>query len=297
MQCLNPKEPGNYKIIVSLYFDELNGSRGALDNLITLSIYRKSDNKKMTDIPIALTNQNPVIYTNPACATLRSLKTTLLQYVKVIELLPQNYDDPEGYYIVWERCCRNNDIDNIVNPGGAGMVFYVEFPPLIHKGKPFVNSTPQFQFLNGEYVCRNEVFEINYDAIDGDGDVLKYSLVTPYNGFSNPNDPRAANKPSSSYPIVVWANGSDNANQIPGNPSLTVQSQKGILNVKASSLGLHVISVLCEEYRNGERIGGVRRDFQFLVVDCANNSPAPHTISLGSQPLATSVTFCEGTEV
>ena len=119
MQCLNPKEPGNYKIIVSLYFDELNGSRGALDNLITLSIYRKSDNKKMTDIPIALTNQNPVIYTNPACATLRSLKTTLLQYVKVIELLPQNYDDPEGYYIVWERCCRNNDIDNIVNPKAA----------------------------------------------------------------------------------------------------------------------------------------------------------------------------------
>jgi gliding motility-associated-like protein len=297
MLCLNPKEPGNYKITVSLYFDELNGNAGALDNSITLSIFRKSDNMKMMDIPITLTNRNPVIYTNPACATLRSLKTTLLQYVKIVELLPQNYDDPQGYYMVWERCCRNSDIDNILYPIGAGMVFYVEFPPLIRNGKPFVNSTPQFQPLNGEYVCRNEVFEINYDAIDSDGDVLKYSLVTPYNGFTNYDNPNAPNRPSSNYPTVVWINGSDDANQIPGSPPLTVHSQKGVLNVKATNLGLHVISVLCEEFRNGERIGGVRRDFQFLVVDCANNAPAPHTISLASQPTATTVTFCEGTEV
>jgi gliding motility-associated-like protein len=297
MQCLNPKEPGNYKITVSLYFDDLNGSLGALDNSITITIFRKSDNKRMLDIPINLTDRNPVIYTNPACATLRSLKTSVLRYIKVIELLPKTYDDPAGYYIVWERCCRNNDIDNIFNAKWAGMVFYVEFPPLIHNDKPFVNSTPVFQQLNGEYVCRNEVFEINYDAVDLDGDVLKYTLVTPYNGFTTPDRIKGQDFGSSDYPPVVWTNGSDVNNQIPGNPSLTVHPQKGVLNVKASSLGLHVISVLCEEFRNGVRIGGVRRDFQFLVVDCANNVPAQHTISLGSQPTATEVTFCEGIEV
>ena len=297
MQCLNPKEPGNYKITVSLYFDDINGSPTALDNLITVVIFRKSDNKKMFEIPIALTNRNPVIYTNPACATLRSLRTSVLHYIKIIELLPKNYDDPEGYYMVWERCCRNADIDNIQRPIGAGMVFYMEFPPLIRNGKPFVNSTPVFQQLNGEYVCRNESFEINYDAVDLDGDVLKYSMVTPYNGFTNYDNPNLPTQGSSNYPPVVWINGSDIDNQIPGNPSLSVHSQKGILNVKANNLGLHVISVLCEEFRNGERIGAVRRDFQFLVVDCANNVPAAHTISLASQPTITEVTFCEGTEV
>jgi gliding motility-associated-like protein len=297
MQCLNPKEPGNYKITVSLYFDDLNGSNGALDNSITITIFRKSDNLRMLDIPINLTDRNPVIYTNPACATLRSLKTSVLRYIKVVELLPKTYDDPAGYYIVWERCCRNNDIDNIVNAKAAGMVFYVEFPPLIHNDKPFVNSTPVFQQLNGEYVCRNEIFEINYDAVDLDGDVLKYTLVTPYNGFTSPDRIKGQDFGSSNYPVVVWTNGSDINNQIPGNPGLTVHPQKGVLNVKASGLGLYVISVICEEFRNGERIGGVRRDFQFLVVDCANNVPAAHTISLASQPAATEVTFCEGTEV
>ncbi|MEY4540096.1 MAG: hypothetical protein RLZZ306_1853, partial [Bacteroidota bacterium] len=297
MQCLNPKEPGNYKITVSLYFDDINGSPTALDESIIISIFRKSDNKKMVDIPINLTSRNPVIYTNPACATLRSLRTSVLKYIKIIELLPNTYDDPEGYYIVWERCCRNADIDNIQNAKDAAMVFYLEFPPLIFKGKPFVNSTPVFQQLNGEYVCRNEVFEINYDAIDLDGDVLKYSMVTPYNGFTNPNRTTGQLEGSSNYPLITWVNGSDIDNQIPGNPSLTVNSQKGVLNVKASNLGLHVISVLCEEFRNGERIGAVRRDFQFLIVDCANNVPAAHTISLASQPTITEVTFCEGTEV
>lgn len=297
MQCLNPKEPGNYKITVSLYFDDLNGSIDALDESILVAIFRKSDNKKMLDIPINLTNRNPVIYTNPACATLRSLKTSVLKYIKIVELLPNTYDDPEGYYIVWERCCRNRDIDNIDNPRNAGMVFYVEFPPLIRNGNPFVNSTPAFQQLNGEYVCRNEIFEINYDAVDLDGDLLKYTLVTPYNGFLDDLDPRGATRGSSNYPLIKWIKGSDINNQIPGNPSLTVHPQKGVLNVRANNLGLHVISVLCEEFRNGERIGGVRRDFQFLVVDCANNVPAAHTISLASQPTITEVTFCEGTEV
>jgi gliding motility-associated-like protein len=297
MQCLNPKEPGNYKITVSLYFDDINGNITALDNLITVVIFRKSDNKKMFEIPIALTNRNPVIYTNPACATLRSLKTSVLHYIKIVELLPKTYDDPAGYYMVWERCCRNNDIDNIQNPKGAGMVFYVEFPPLIRNGKPFVNSTPVFQQLNGEYVCRNEIFEINYDAVDLDGDVLKYSMVTPYNGFTDYNYPNAPAQGSSNYPVITWVNGSDIDKQIPGNPPLSVHPDKGVLNVRASNLGLHVISVLCEEYRNGERIGAVRRDFQFLVVDCANNVPAAHTISLASQPTITEVTFCEGTEV
>ncbi|MCU0470354.1 MAG: gliding motility-associated C-terminal domain-containing protein [Arcicella sp.] len=297
MQCLNPKEPGNYKIIVSLYFDDLNGSITALDNNITVVIFRKSDNLKMMEIPIALTSRVPVIYTNPACATLRSLKTSLLQYVKIIELLPQSYDDPDGYYIVWERCCRNGDIDNIMNPKNAGMVFYMAFPALIRKGAPFVNSTPTFQPLNGEYVCRNEIFEINYDAIDIDGDVLKYSLVTPYNGFTDDTNPNAPSQGSSNYPLVVWKSGYGVTKQIDGSPSLTVHPQKGVLNVKANTLGLHVISVLCEEFRNGEKIGEVRRDFQFLVVDCANNSPAPHTISLASQAPISEVTFCEGTEV
>ena len=297
MQCLNPREPGNYKITVSLYFDDINGSPTALDESILISIFRKSDNKRMVDIPIDLTSRNPVIYTNPACATLRSLRTSVLKYIKIIELLPNTYDDPEGYYIVWERCCRNADIDNIQNAKDAAMVFYLEFPPLIFKDKPLVNSTPVFQQLNGEYVCRNEIFEINYDAVDLDGDVLKYSMVTPYNGFTNPGRTTGQMEGSSNYPLITWVNGSDINNQIPGNPSLTVNSQKGILNVKASNLGLHVISVLCEEFRNGERIGAVRRDFQFLVVDCANNVPAAHTISLASQPTITEVTFCEGTEV
>src|SRR5688572_17631088 len=99
-------------------------------------------------------------------------------YVNI--LLPNNTD---GYHLVVERCCRNGNIMNLLDPGSAGMSYYAYIPPGI------VNSTPQIADVSVPYLCAGDTASIINNAFDPDGDSLAYSFVVPYNGYSNQSDP------------------------------------------------------------------------------------------------------------
>lgn len=298
----NGNTPGSYTLNLSMFFDENNGSQNAVTNSITVSIFRKRDNQRMEDVTMFLQSRTAVNYANQACASARSLRTTDIRYSTGLTLSAA-YDDEQGYYVVWERCCRNNSVDNILQPGRVGMTFYLEFPPVRYLSQPFLNSSPAFAFPNGEYICRGQPFQLNFSATDADGDLLRYSLVTPYIGFASANNPNAPAQGSSSYPEVQWSNGFSEGVQIQGNPPLTVGRGNGILTVTASTLGLHVFCVLVEEYRNGRRIGAVRRDFQLLVIDCPQEAPPKPVVftqltATSPAPVGiTTASFCEGSFV
>lgn len=292
--------PGSYDLYLNLFFDEIGGKNTRKDPYITVSIFRKRDNTRMQNIQLNLQSTTPVQYANPACATARSLQTSTLRYWAPIDLPVATYNDPQGYYIAWERCCRNSGADNIVSPGAAGMTFYLEFPALQQNGQPFLDSSPVFGSVNGEYICANKPFSFSFAATDQDGDQLRYSLVTPWAGYATQAQP-SPNLPtgSSSYPLVQWASGFDVGHQINGNPPLQVGGTTGLLTVTASQLGLHVFTVQVDEYRNGVKIGTVRRDFQLLVVDCPVNSLKDPTVYKDDTPEAdrnkgiVTANFCE----
>ena len=60
-------------------------------------------------------------------------------------------------------------------------------------------------------------------------------------------------------------------------PDLKI-SPDGFLTATPSQQGLYVFAVKCDEYRNGEKIGEVRRDFQMLVVDVCPRAEAPQIL-------------------
>lgn len=277
-------QPGRFTVTLNLFFDEINGSPSAETATILVSIFRKSDNRLMTSITLTRQDRISVKYTNEACATARSLRTADIRYVNDLILNPAMYDDPAGYYLVWERCCRNSSADNIIRPGQVGMTFYLEFPALRANGQDFMNSSPAFGTPNGEYICKGEPFKLNFDATDPDGDQLKYTLVTPYSGFATSGQPQPTPRGSSTYPTVQWQDGYGAQSQIQGTPPLSINASSGVLSVTASTLGLHVFCVQVEEFRNGVRIGLVRRDFQLLVIDCAKASPPPPPIFTENTP-------------
>lgn len=95
---------------------------------------------------------------------------------------------------------------------------------------------------------------------------------------------------------VSWLPGFSATSAIPGSPPLTINQQTGELRVTPSTIGLYVFSVLVEEYRNGQLIGAVRRDYQLFVVDCPPVEPPVATILYKNQP-ATAITVCEGKPV
>src|SRR6267378_1863325 len=141
-----------YQLNLIIYFDQLHGSEGAKDYNITATIYRKRDNRFMDNVHLPLVSESQVGYTQPVCSH-GEIVTTKLTYTSTVTLPDNTYNDPKGYYLVWQRCCRNYQITNIysnapisgdpADPNAAGQTFYLEFPPVVKNGVEFIDSSPR----------------------------------------------------------------------------------------------------------------------------------------------------------
>jgi gliding motility-associated-like protein len=286
--------PGLFRVQLNQYWDETKTGTGNRDQTVRLLIYRKQNPILVETLILNLQEALPLVFDNEACAKQRKLNFTEARYYKTYQFDPSRYTDPGGYYIVWERCCRNDELTNAISIGNAGvaMVFYMEFPPMQKNGTSFVNSSPSFGVPNGDYICLNKPFTFNVKATDADGDELRYSLVTPLNGYTTRTSPLSTDdSPKATYPTITWAQGISLQNAIPGNPSLNINPTTGQLSVQASQEGLFLFTVQCEEFRNGQRIGVIRRDFQLSVVDCSKSTPPPAVIMVNNQPTQ-SINWC-----
>jgi hypothetical protein len=289
----------SYRVNLILYFDKKNGQAGAKDQNITASIFRKRDNAHMMYVYLSKPTETLVEYTQPECI-ISELLTSKLVYTTLIDLPASDFDDPLGYYIVWERCCRNyNEVDNhdvLINiisevpagnndPNAAGQTFILEFPPVVKNGKPFINSSPQLFPPLSDYGCSGQPYYTDFAGTDADGDSLVYSIVTPLNTHSSAAIPEPGPMP---FEEVKWKFPYSLHNILGGNPDLKISSD-GLLTVTpGKATGLFVFAVKCEEFRNGEKIGELRRDFQMFVVNC--KIAAPPKI-LGRKLGATSFTY------
>ncbi|MEY4538769.1 MAG: hypothetical protein RLZZ306_526 [Bacteroidota bacterium] len=280
---------GYYELKLNLFFDKARRAITQADNNLKVAIYRKSDNRLMKSMTLVSSQLQgtPLVYTNEKCAATQGLNISIISFTENIYLDPSTYDDPQGYYVVWDRCCRNS-ADNISNSLNAGMLFYLEFPPLLKSGTELKNSSPRFVAPNGEYICKGQDFKFDNGAVDADGDQLRYSFVTPYNGFSGPNAPTPDPRGSSNYPLINWSSGFGATTAIPSSPTMNIDAN-GLITVKSDQLGLYVFSVEVEELRNGVVIGRVRRDIQLKVIDCNAPPAKPIVFKDTPTPVATPV--------
>jgi hypothetical protein len=275
-----------YRLNLIYYFDVINNQFNQppenLEGAITVAIYRKSDNVFMRSVTLVFQSKTRVSYTQPACSN-GEIVTDKLIYTNVISLPSNQYNSPEGYYVSWQRCCRNYTIKNIISdeppPGdpnfqrAAGQTFYLEFPPVVKNGQPFQNSSPRlFPPLN-DYACPEKPYYADFAGTDDDGDSLVYSIITPLSTHTSAATPPFRPAP---YPDVRWRSPYNLDNIVGGSPDLDI-SPDGFLTVKpkATSVGLYVFAVKCEEFRDGAKIGEVRRDFQMLVVDHCERAEPP----------------------
>ncbi|MBT1705294.1 gliding motility-associated C-terminal domain-containing protein [Chryseosolibacter indicus] len=273
-----------YRINLILYFDLNNGSAGARDPDVRARIYRKRDNAIIrNEVILNFKDEVNVNYTQPNCSV-GGVRTSKLVYTITLEMTPEEFSDSKGYYIVWERCCRNYNVNKLLNivsvdpstntshPDAAGQTFYLEFPPVVRNGKPFRNSSPQLFPPLSDYGCINKPYYANFAGTDVDGDSLAYSLVTPLNTHTAEAIPTGGPGPAP-FPTVKWIAPYSLNNIMGGNPDLKI-SKDGLLTVTPGNIeGLFVFAVKCEEFRNGVKIGELRRDFQMYVLDCHPADP------------------------
>ena len=273
-------ESFRYRLTLVTYFDQSQSTNPAPENFADVSVFSNATHSFIETFELDIRRLDSLAYVSEGCE-LDQLQITKVTYTQEIILDPDKYSDPAGYYIVWERCCRNANIVNIVSPLNAGNTIVMDFPSLVENNELFINSSPVFGTPEIDYACVGRFFQNDLRAFDSDGDSLGYQIMVPLNSSSA--TPLPPPTPKTFHQPVTVPDGISAASLIPGSPSLTV-STEGILTVQPTQPGLYAYAVQVTEYRDGVAIGNVIRDYQLLVVDeCENfEMPRSYVAALGS---------------
>ncbi|MEM7162794.1 MAG: gliding motility-associated C-terminal domain-containing protein, partial [Bacteroidota bacterium] len=189
---------------------------------------------------------------------------------RVTQPLPPN---PNGYYFAWERCCRNEIITNVQDPGDWGMVFTFSMPdPLLQNSSPVFDEYPA-----RAYFCSDATNNLSFTAFDADGDSLVYSLDDPRTGAASINNITPPIASPAPYMAVPWETGFNSGNMVGGSPAMAIDPISGNLTASPDILGVYVFAIKVEEYRNGVKIGEVRRELQFDTFICPEDNPSAIT--------------------
>lgn len=272
----NGTTPYVYDLELIMFFDDIHADDGLIDTDLTiyLDAFDKATNQMVETFSLSQIDKKTfVIDDTVGCSV---LGTRIIRYKASVTLSPDLFSSPDGYYITWQRCCRNQGIKNIYEPDDIGNAFYLEIPSVKSvDGSDFINSTPHFGTPNKEILCKFVNQHIDFSATDADEDSLVYSLVHPFAGHGSLNYGASPSGMPAPYPLVTFAYGYSIDSMIPGEPSLAIDSATGILSVVPNEEGLFAFAIQVEEFRGGKRIGLTRRDFQILVLDCTDSIPMP----------------------
>ena len=161
---------------------------------------------------------------------------------------------------------RNNSINNLVNPGAQSIYVETTFNNLVAQG----NSSPYFTVQPAGYLCVNTPFIFNNGGLDINNDSLAYEVLQPRtNAGSCANAPNPTNIP---YPAASPAYNTL-SNPLQTNNTFTLSPATGMLSFTPTLQGNSVLTVRCNEYRNGVLIGSVLRDIQLAIISCNIQQP------------------------
>ena len=183
----------------------------------------------------------------------------------------------ESYFITYQRCCRNNSITNLINPGGSGATYFMELTP---EAQELCNNSPTFNDFPPIVICAGEEFNFDHSATDIDGDQLVYEFCSPFLG-GGPNTGGGSQGPNGVAPNPDLPPPYNFVNFVPvvydplnplGNESdIEIDVVNGLITGTPNLQGQFVVGVCVYEYRNGVLLSTIRRDFQFNVSFCEPN--------------------------
>ena len=257
---------GKYKITLIVYRDCFLGQVG-FDAPANLTIYSNGNTfEQVIPIYTIKTSKLPSdIY--DSCFSVPSGVCVERGYYETTVNLSQR---SKNYTISWQRCCRNNSIKNIPNPGAWGSTITTTIIP---RDSVSNNSSPVFVNRPPLAICLGSKFKFDNSATDKDGDSLVYELCEALHGADTVN-PRPGQATPPPYRLVQWRSGYSATNPIDGNPAFNIDIKTGLLTGIPIKLGQYVFAVCVSEYRNGKFIGLTRREYQVNIKACISQTVA-----------------------
>lgn len=152
------------------------------------------------------------------------------------------------YHLSFLDCCRNGAIQNLNSPLNENMYLTTTLSYFNNAS----NSTPFFLVPPVIFLPVNTTWAYNPLPFDWNGDSLVFSLDTPLTTFNT-------NCAGYSAPPSVSTN------------PFSLNAANGSITWTASTVGNFNATVLVDEYRNGVKIGEIRRDMQFIVINTSSS--------------------------
>ena len=152
-----------------------------------------------------------------------------------------------GSYIVsWQRCCRNNSINNIVAPHNTGATYTIE---ITQEAQNTCNDGPRFNSFPPIGICTNEPLNFDHSASDPEGDQIIYEFCAPLRGggplgVDNPNltDECEGITPDPRFCLPPYADVSFNAPNYSASDPLGIGSGIDINPVTGLITGTHAVN-------------------------------------------------------
>lgn len=192
-----------------------------------------------------------------------------------------------GYRLAYMRCCRNNSIQNIVEPLGTGMTLVTI---ISGEAQLTCNSSPTLGDYPPIYICVDEEIDFDFSVVDdAEGDSVVYTLFSPFVGgsqaFPQPQPP--LNPP---YDTVVWAPPYSLEDLLGGEQPLQIDRFTGQLTGKPNTVGQFLVGVRIFSYNQfGDLIEATSREWQYNVRACREVPEASYEVNADLN--------CEGLEL
>lgn len=279
------KQPGKYRFTLNILINHLYFATGESQRMQTddyyIRIYSKRDNKEQLTLKVTFQGYKDLTFANISCANLLNLTTRVYTYQADENLDINAFDDDSGYYIAFERCCRERSIVNLEKPEDTGFAFYTEFPSL--KKYPTFSS-PAIEVIEGDFGCNRVPFKRATKFVDSDGDQLVFSLITPLKGGNTLANARDYTKPGP-YALATWKNPFSENRIIWGIENLTINTTSGELSVNTNDVGAYAVAIQILKIRGGVVIGKTIFDYQLFVAPCVLVTPPTPIIQFAKTPV------------
>jgi len=259
--CLGPGSGPtvDYQVEVVLYRDVIRGNPGATFNaFIPLTIFSSGTNNVRS---LALQSRRLIAdsIADPCFVRIDSLEIEEAFYSGIISLVSS-----QSHQLVYQRCCRNNSIDNLQKPTNDwGSTWAIEVPVFNQVG---CNSSPEFNTNPPVAFCPSQPLNIDLSATDADGDSLVYSFCAPFSSPQFNPEPNPAQAPP--YSEVLYLAPQTPVFPVPSSPALNIDPQTGLLSGTPTTIGQYVVGFCVQEYRQGVLLSTSRRDIQINTANC-----------------------------
>ncbi len=277
-ECLGaaPNDPNarQYRFTMKIYRD-CQGNGAFFDSPASMAIFQGtlSNNMRIASFDAPLLDIEKLVPDTPNCVNKFPSNVCVEQatyvFTRTLTVLQSG-----SYFIIYQRCCRNVSITNILTPGDVGATYMIE---LTSAAQQVCNNSPVFKNFPPIVICKDFALDFDHSATDKEGDQLVYSFCAPYQG-GGPllNQPALTScegaKPTPPcgppFDFVTFIPPLTPGNPMGGSPQISINSSTGVITGTPNMLGQFVVGVCVQEFRNGVLLSTLKRDFQFNVADC-----------------------------